>query len=391
MDSKYLDWFDYGEDLTKISKYEVLGSLPDPFIMNDGRRISSPSEWEARRKEIYKTAVELQYGTMPPPPEVFSAEYTYLSKNTHRLMRITAGTKERQLTFALRIFMPDERKFPGKPPVAVDGDFCFNYCFNPEFVNNFTENGIAYAIFSRVDLANDIKNQGRRGPLYGIYPEYTFGALGAWAWGYSRAVDALEQTGDFDLSQLAFTGHSRGGKTCMLAGALDSRAKIVNPNETNAGSCSCYRIHMNGITEDGVEARSEQLSDLWKNFGFWLGPGIGEFADREAELPFDCHFLKAMIAPRTLLVGEAASDMWTNPVGSWMTSEAAAEVFDFLGCRDNLLWYFRKGGHSHRPVDAAMLIDVIRNRRFGDPLPKELYFRTPFEKPELIFDWRRPD
>ena len=177
----------------------------------------------------------------------------------------------------------------------------------------------------------------------------------------------------------------------MLAGVLDSRAKIVNPNETNAGSCSCYRIHMSGITEDGTEARSELLSDLWKNFGFWLGPGIGEFADREAELPFDCHFLKAMIAPRTLLIGEAASDMWTNPVGSWMTSEAAAEVFDFLGCRDNLLWYFRKGRHFHQPVDAAMLVDVIRNRRFGDPLPKELYFRTPFEKPELIFDWRRPD
>ena len=40
------------------------------------------------------------------------------------------------------------------------------------------------------------------------------------------------------MSCVTFTGHSRGGKTAALAGVLDERAAIVNPNETCAGSCA---------------------------------------------------------------------------------------------------------------------------------------------------------
>ena len=52
------------EDMLKITEYKLLGKLPDPFLKDNGERISSPEEWEERRKEIYKTAVELQYGSL---------------------------------------------------------------------------------------------------------------------------------------------------------------------------------------------------------------------------------------------------------------------------------------------------------------------------------------
>ena len=35
-----------------------------------------------------------------------------------------------------------------------------------------------------------------------------------------------------------------------------------------------------------------------------------------------------------LLDGEAASDIWGNPIGSWHTTMAAKEVFKFLGVKD---------------------------------------------------------
>ncbi|MBQ0105262.1 MAG: hypothetical protein KBT47_04405, partial [Armatimonadetes bacterium] len=256
MDKSY---FDFDENLIRFTKYEVLGKLPDPFLMDGGKRVSSEAEWKERRKEIYKTAVELQYGTQPPKPEVFHIEKIYdAPKNLS--VRITCGTKEKQISFIMRVLAPTEDK---NLPVVVDGDLCFPYAFNSEYLNEFHKRGIAYATFNRCELANDIQHQGRRkGPLYKIYPEYTFGALGAWAWGYSRCVDALEQIG-FNTGCIVFTGHSRGGKTAMLAGVLDERAKIVNPNETNAGSCSCYRIHSEGIMEDGNIFRSETLADLW--------------------------------------------------------------------------------------------------------------------------------
>lgn len=377
--------FDYDENLVSFAEYEVLGKLPDPFLKEDGTRVADPKEWESQRKLLYKSAVELQYGTQPPKPEVFKVERLY--ENSYR---ITAGTNEKQVSFLMRLFGP-KRENGVKYPVTVDGDMCFNYCYDKEYLSKFIDNGIIYALFDRTELANDIMHEGRgKGPLYEVYPEYTFGALGAWAWGYSRCVDALEQLGFIDTSCIAFTGHSRGGKTAILAGVLDERAAIVNPNETCAGACSCYRLHIIGNREDGKTHSSETLKKLLNNYDFWMGEGMQEYAEREQDLPFDAHFLKAMVAPRTLLVGEAASDMWANPVGSWQTSMAATEVFKFLGHEENMIWYFRKGYHFHHIVDIETLVSVILNRYKGTPLPEHLY-KTPFKKPELIYDWKAPE
>lgn len=383
----YDSMFEYDDDLTPVVSYDVLGELPDPFAMDDGSRVKSHADWERRRREIFKTAVELQYGTIPPKPAVLKVEKTFRGANTASY-RITAGTRKKQVSFMMKLILPPGVK---NPRVVVDGDLCFNYAFDKAYTDEFISRGIAYATFNRTELANDVPGEGRRqGPLYGVYPRKTFGALAAWAWGYSRCVDALEQIGGFDLSLLAFTGHSRGGKTAMLAGVLDERAKIVNPNDTNAGSCSCYRIHSSGRDENGEVKRSEQLDDIMSWAGFWFGPGLARYAKREEALPFDCHFLKALVAPRVLLLGEAASDMWTNPVGSWQTSMAATEVFKFLGCPENFRWYFRKGFHFHHPADGETLANLISSMAGNEPLAGSRYYRTPFKKPARIFKWRAP-
>lgn len=376
----------------EILEYKVLGSLPDPFLMNSGERIKSPSAWEERRREIYKTAVELQYGTQPPEPEVLEVEPLYESEEGSTY-RIKAGTREKTVSFTMKLIRPGQsiqKNLPvGKPAVIIDGDLSFNYAFDKNFLDPALDSGIAFALFDRTELAPDIRKRERRtGPLYDVYPEYTFGAIGAWAWGYSRCADALEIIGLTNNDCMVFSGHSRGGKTAMLAGALDERARIVNPNETCAGACGCYRIHMTGKNGAFVH-RSETLRDLWNVFGFWIGPEMEKYADREENLPFDAHFLKAMVAPRVLLVGEAASDMWANPVGSWQTSMAAAEVFDYLGAKENMLWYFRNGNHAHDKYDIEMLVDVINREVKGTALQGK-YFNTPFTEPELIYSWKMP-
>ncbi|MBR6921396.1 MAG: hypothetical protein IKH51_04310, partial [Clostridia bacterium] len=62
------------ENTLKITDYKLLGKLPDPFVFDNGKRLKTPDQWEMRRAEIYKTAVELQYGTQPPKPEYFDVE-----------------------------------------------------------------------------------------------------------------------------------------------------------------------------------------------------------------------------------------------------------------------------------------------------------------------------
>jgi len=364
------------EDLIKVTRCTLLGELPDLFTFNDGSRVETPADWPKRRAEIYETAINLQFGTMPPQPEFLEVEVMYLGgPGKFNSYRVITGTRENPVTFTMMVRLP---RGEGKFPAVVDGDLCFPYAFNEDFLNTFTDNDVALVLFNRTELAPDARTDPpRQGPLYRAYPDQTFGALGAWAWGYSRCVDALEKLDIVDMSCIAFTGHSRGGKTAALAGAVDERAAIVNPNATCAGACGCYRIHMSAITEDGNEGVSETLKDLLRNFPFWMGPGMADYVDCEEKLPFDAHFLKALVAPRVLFVSEAASDMWTNPVGSWYTSEAAKEAFKFLGCEENLLWYFRTGYHFHDLRDIAQLVNVIRHVKWGEPL-NDLFFKKPF-------------
>ncbi|MEE1225121.1 MAG: hypothetical protein UH081_07680 [Clostridia bacterium] len=403
------------KELIKITEYNLKGKLPDPFVFDDGSRVENYSDWEKRKKEIYKTAVELQYGGVLPEPEVLKVEPLYITnKKGLCTYRITTGKKDKTVSFNMVVF---KASLKGKHPTVVTGDLCFPYAFDTKYTEVFYDNGINLVLFNRTDLFPDIAqynideatNEGTNecdeaaktlemleegkccGPLAEIYPECTFGAVSAWAWGYSRCVDALEYLGIADMDCIAFTGHSRGAKTAMLAGVLDERAAIVNPNATCAGGCSCYRLDIKAIIEDGVtEKESEPISNIFRHFPMWMGQGMREYIDREDKLPFDSHYLKALVAPRVLFVSEAASDIMANPVGSWQTNEAASEVYKFLGVKENLLWYFRSGTHAQTIEDITQLVNVIKHYKSGEPL-NDKFFKTPFKKPELAFDWRAPE
>ena len=399
--------------MIKILEYNLRGKLPDPFVFENGERLKDKSDWEKRKREIYKSAIDLQYGGAVPEPEYFDVEPVYINKGNPSVYRITAGKIGNTVSFDITVFKAERGK---ALPTVISGDGCFGYAYKSEYVNTFLDHGINFVIFNRTDLMPDIarynlntpeKESGeyklaqsiisdyekgiRRGELARIYPNMKFSAISAWAWGYSRAVDALERLGFADMDCIAFTGHSRGAKTAMLAGALDERAAIVNPNAACAGGCSCYRLVIKAIKEDGVtEATSEPLSNIFHHFPLWLGEGMREYIDREENLPFDSHYLKAMVAPRVLFVSEAGSDIMANPVGSWQTTMGALEVYKFLGAEDKLLWYMRDGDHSQNLEDIGQLVNVIRNYKYGEPLNGK-YFKTKFEDVPLAFDWRAPE
>ena len=398
------------ENLIEILKYSSKGTLPDPFLFDDGHRVATKEDWCARRQEMYKDVIELQYGTMPPPPEFVAVEPMYLGGRPI-VYRVTSGTRAHPVSFNMYLFKANSSE---KAPAAIAGDMCFYYCYDKEYLDTFTENGINFVAFNRTELAPDIAGynvggldkesgeyaEGKKildtvtnlncgGQLKKAYPGYSFGALGAWAWGYSRCVDALEMLGNVDMSTIAFTGHSRGGKVAALAGALDERAAVVNPNASCSGGYGSYRIHIEAKKENGTVAKSEPLSNIFLNFPSWLGAGMRDYIGREDELPFDSHHLKAMVAPRVLFVSEAASDIMANPVGTWQTTLAAGEVYKFLDCEENLLWYFRHGDHYQTVEDIAQLCNVIRHVKYGEPL-NDKYFKLPFKPTELAFNWSAP-
>ncbi|MCR5688859.1 MAG: hypothetical protein K6G71_01260, partial [Clostridiales bacterium] len=274
--------FDYTDDLIKIVTCEKLGPLPELMTFDDGKRkVVTPGDWEERRVELFKSAVDLQYGVAPPEPEFLEIE-RICDGGGGGTYRLKTGRRSAPVYLNMTVYMPDNVK---NPAVVVDGDMCWRYFCSPGFVDAFNEKGVALVMFNRTELAHDVNGEREkgRGQLYDAYPEYAFRDIGAWSWGFSRVVDALEKIGGFDLDCLAFTGHSRGAKTAMLAGVRDRRAAIVNPNETNCGGCGCYRVHTTAITEDGGERRSETLADMTANFPSWLGPKMKDYAEREQD------------------------------------------------------------------------------------------------------------
>ena len=162
--------FDYDENFIEILEYKVLDKLPNPFLMEDGSIADTPEKWAERRKEIYKTAVELQYGTQPPKPEFLEVELLYGGGAGCSSYRIITGKKDNPISIYMKVFRPKSDK---PCPIVIDGDMCFGYHFDKEYLNTFLDNKIAFCTFDRTHLAHDIQNEGRgKGQLYEIYPEY---------------------------------------------------------------------------------------------------------------------------------------------------------------------------------------------------------------------------
>lgn len=376
----------YSLEKLKVTFYEEIAKLPDPFLFDDGTRAATADDWRRRRTELVRTAVEMQYGKLPPEPEFLDVE-TLLYKGPGGVdnYRIITGTREHPVSFIMQLYRPSTSE---KCPVVIDGDGCWKN--GPSnYASMFLENGIMLAVFNRVEIVPDVRGLDRTAAIQLAYPDSDFSTTTAWAWGYWRVTDALIKLGVVDEDHIVYTGLSRGAKSALVAGAVDERAWLVNPEAPCAGG-SLYRSRMRGIMDNGQEFRSEEFEDITANFPDWFSPVMQEYRGRVPELPFDEHYLKALVAPRIYFDSEAKSDIWAGPIQAYQSDIAALEVYKFLGVPENMLWYWRDGGHAQTAEDYGMLINLIRNRLYGEPLSEKFGY-IPFDEPESIFDWKAPE
>jgi hypothetical protein len=270
--------------------------------------------------------------------------------------------------------------------VVLSGDGCWRY-MNDRIIDAVNSRGFIAALFNRTAIVHDVYTpaEARQSPLYRLYPDIESGTVAGWAWGYQRCIDVLLQLPMVDPECIAITGHSRGGKTVLLAGAVDERVAFTAANGSGAAGAGCWRYQMNEPlnTED---QRSEVLADLLKAVPQWLGPKMRDFEDHEERLPFDQHYLKALIAPRCYIQTEGFQDTWSNPKGAFQTLLAARKVYRLLGAPDRILSRYREGGHNHTPEDFDVLLNVMAAARAGREQDKD-YYANPYPEMEKIFDW----
>ncbi len=361
--------------------FPTSGDLPNPFMFSSGAPVDSAVQWRERRREIHALTVPLAYGEIPPAPDLVQClvlhAATVKSLGGARLLSCRVLVHDAH-ALLLRVFVPPGR---GPFPVVLNGDGCWHYA-NDEVISAMVGAGYVFAQFNRVELAPDANhafdagavNQAR-GPLLPA----GCSALAAWAWGYHRAVDALFQLEFVDQECIAVVGHSRGGKAALLAGATDERIALTSANASGAGGAGCFRFPGPG---------AETLADAVGAFPHWFSPSLAQYAGRENALPFDQHFLKALVAPRALLTTEAFGDLWANPAGTWISHLAAREVYGFLGVPDRIAIAFRDGGHDHSMADWRTLLDFCTSVFRGKPRADVLQV-NPFPDSPVHFDWQR--
>jgi len=269
-----------------------------------------------------------------------------------------------------------------KCPVLLTGDAC--YCnLESDTISEAINRGYVVAKFNRLEVANDTKE--RKGPLYELYPEYPeFTAISAWAWAYSVCMDVFEKLSYTDETEVGITGHSRGGKTVMLAATVDERIKYVCPNNSGCHGAVSHRCF---VTNQGDnKAHSERISDMIVNFPTWMGSKLWDYADNEDKLPYDMHYFGALIAPRYYLQCEGMQDYWINPIGAWQNFSAVKECYRYLGCENNAGAWFRPGTHRHKLPDFIQFMDFMDRARAGLPLAEHLTI-NPYPQIEKNFDW----
>ena len=361
-----------------------LGMLPNLFVFRDGTPVVTEEDWLIRREELIADAVGLEFDGMPPKP--VSVRVEHLDARTRGFTthyRIHCGTKEHPFSFCMTAYVPQKN---GRMPVVITGDSMYTSCFNDEIIAEAHKRGYAVVKFTRTELAPDYADPTRECGIYALYPDHNFTAISAWAWGYHRVLDALEQTDFADMRYIAATGHSRGGKTVLLAGATDARIRYVNPNGSGTHGCGAYRFLQREEADTYATKESEPLGRMFEVFPFWMGQGLRDYVGREQELPHDSHFLKALVYPQCLIETNGYGDIWANPRGSYLSNLAACEVWKRYGNARGCVSHYRMGGHGHTPIDFRALFDYMDADMAGAALPA-CFTHVPYDDMDPLHDW----
>lgn len=327
--------------------------LQDPFLKPDGTRVASKEEWASQQDYIKAMLAHYQYGEMPPVPEDVivketSSEVIYDGKAERKLYTLTLSRNEKAVDLHFGLIKPIG---VGPFPIIIKNDKVINAV--PDEINlEAIKRGYVMCQYVRTDLSLDDKNVEltRSKGVFPLYPEYDWGTIAVWAWGYQLLIDYFEQVDFVDVQKIVVTGHSRGGKTAFCGGVYDERIAITAPNSSGLGGTASHRYFELGQSEQTIGHASIANPHWWT-------PEFFKMAGFESRIPYDTHFGKSIIAPRAFFNAHALQDYWANPFGTFLTFEAAKKVYKWIGVENNIKMHWRTGGHAQGVIDWLGLLD----------------------------------
>jgi hypothetical protein len=386
-------------------KLPIVSELPDPLTLFAGGKVTTREDWFAKRRpELLALFSHYMYGFTPPVPKKIDVQVTGVDRNyfagaaTRKLVTIKlppAGAPPLNVLLVI----PNKRSAPAAAFVGLNS--CGNHSLltDPEIplpttwmpesckgcqdhkatdagrgtqidvwaIEQTIARGYAVATCYTGDIDPD-----RPDFTDGVHPHYLkpgqsqpgphdWGTIAAWAWGLSRIVDYLVTDADIDPKRIAVVGHSRLGKTALVAAAYDDRIALAIPHQAGCGGTAPSR----GKIGESVK----QIND---RFPHWFNDTFAKFNDDPRRLPFDQHCLVALCAPRPILFTNAEEDTWANPKGQFEVLKAADPVYRLVAGKgldakemptseklvdSTLGYYIRPGKHSMTKHDWKTFLD----------------------------------
>ncbi len=364
-------------DETRVPNY----TLPDIFTQDNGKKVTTTAVWEQqRRSELLNLFRSEVYGFAPPKPDnlafrvVESDPWAMSGKATLKRVAISFQLQGEPFTFHLTLFVPNQRK--GKSPVflqlnhrGIDNTDPTRKTISDYWPAEYViERGYAIAainVSAEVEPDEPNATTGVREfyrQHYAKSDELTWGAISAWAWAGSRAVDYFETDPDINAAQVAVVGQSRSGKTALWAGARDSRIALTCPNCAGEGGPALSRRRFGNY-----------IIEMNEKHPHWFAPKYKTYAGNEGTMPFDQHMVIALVAPRSYHGGDASEDLWADPRGSWLSLVEASNVWVMYGkvqpMKDKMplvndllvngpiAYHIREGGHNLEKFDWKLYLD----------------------------------
>jgi hypothetical protein len=346
--------------------------LPDPFTRLNGTRISSVSDWTCRREEILQLAQKYIYGTKPAKP----ASVTGTVSSTNITVNVSNNGKSASWSAGVQLPSTGSGPFPA---VIVYGGSGVD-------TSTILNSGAAVINYNPYNVgAEGTARDQDTGAFYTLYgPSDNTGLLMAWAWGVSRIIDVIEQSGGNILKadDTAVSGCSRFGKGAFVAGVFDQRIPLTMPVESGTDGVPIYR----GIPG---ESGSQPLSNAFGEQP-WVGDAFSQFNGNPNTLPVDTHEMVGMVAPRGLFIMENPHIDWLGARSGSVAALGGAEVYKALGAGNNISYISDVANGTHcatRPEWQAPMAASIKFFLENTGTPPAV-FRISSLKQGNLSQWR---
>ncbi|MGA7754325.1 MAG: GDSL-type esterase/lipase family protein [Candidatus Sulfotelmatobacter sp.] len=339
------------------------GGLPDALTLKTGQKVTSAEQWwKQRRPEIIEDFEREVVGRIPP--NVPAVNWTVKSSSNSKtgvfpvIEKQLVGHADNSAYPSINVDMEMTLVTPGNAKAAVPVMIMFSSAAIRKFIASHPEfkkmlgsdppsteqliaNGWGYALLDTSTIQAD-KGAGLTKGIIGLTNKGQprkpddWGALRAWAWGASRALDYLQTDKSVDAKRVGIEGVSRYGKAALVTMAFDTRFAAVLVGSSGEGGAKPHRRDFG----EAVENLTGPGEYHWMAGNFLkYGAAQSSFGSKNAaDLPVDSNELIALCAPRLTFISYGVPEMgdakWLDQRGSFMATVAAGSAFRLLGAKD---------------------------------------------------------